>query len=252
MKQVFGPVVIGGVGGSGTRIAAEIVSGLGIFIGHDLPQSKDNLFFSRMSDADKELFQYPISDPDRLAARESPWLSRFEQHMEEERLRFSPESLGWGFKIPPIFFLLQYLCDHFPGMRYIHVMRHGLDMAFSRNRNQLRDWGPRLGVTTDDLNDPRAAFQYWVRANHIAIAESERLLGPRFMLLRFESLCEQPEATIRSVAEFLELASSTYDLDSLATLVSTPDTIGRYRREGRADIFTAEDLSALRELAYTF
>ena len=137
-------------------------------------------------------------------------------------------------------------------MRYIHVMRHGLDMAFSRNRNQLRDWGPRLGVTTDDLNDPRAAFQYWVRANHIAIAESERLLGPRFMLLRFESLCEQPEATIRSVAEFLELASSTYDLDSLATLVSTPDTIGRYRREGRADIFTAEDLSALRELAYTF
>ena len=39
------PVIIGGVGGSGTRVVAEILDNLGFYIGNDLNPAKDNLWF---------------------------------------------------------------------------------------------------------------------------------------------------------------------------------------------------------------
>ncbi len=39
-----GPVVIGGVGGSGTRVVAAILSTLGFHLGNDLNESMDNLW----------------------------------------------------------------------------------------------------------------------------------------------------------------------------------------------------------------
>ena len=41
-----GPIVIGGVGGSGTRVLAEILRSLDIFIGNDLNESLDNLTYT--------------------------------------------------------------------------------------------------------------------------------------------------------------------------------------------------------------
>ena len=40
------PTVISGVGGSGTRVIAQILVELGFFIGHDLDRAMDNLSFS--------------------------------------------------------------------------------------------------------------------------------------------------------------------------------------------------------------
>ena len=44
-KYVIGPVAIGGVGGSGTRVIAEILIQLGFYIGSDLNSANDNLWF---------------------------------------------------------------------------------------------------------------------------------------------------------------------------------------------------------------
>lgn len=41
-----GPVVIGGVGGSGTRLIAQCLGELGYFMGHDLNEAIDNLWFT--------------------------------------------------------------------------------------------------------------------------------------------------------------------------------------------------------------
>ena len=43
--ELSGPVIIGGVGGSGTRVVAEIINLLGFYIGDDLNPAKDNLWF---------------------------------------------------------------------------------------------------------------------------------------------------------------------------------------------------------------
>lgn len=36
------PVVVGGVGGSGSRVVAEMLETLGLFIGDDLNDARDN------------------------------------------------------------------------------------------------------------------------------------------------------------------------------------------------------------------
>ena len=41
-----GPVVIGGIGGSGTRVIAEIVALFGFYLGRDLNDASDNLTFT--------------------------------------------------------------------------------------------------------------------------------------------------------------------------------------------------------------
>lgn len=42
-NEMFEPVAIGGVGGSGTRVVAEIVRSLGYYLGGDLNSANDNL-----------------------------------------------------------------------------------------------------------------------------------------------------------------------------------------------------------------
>jgi len=40
------PVIVGGVGGSGTRVIAELLSNFGYYIGNDLNRSMDNLLYT--------------------------------------------------------------------------------------------------------------------------------------------------------------------------------------------------------------
>ncbi|MFX0093126.1 MAG: sulfotransferase [Candidatus Hodarchaeota archaeon] len=47
-KSFIGPVVIAGVGGSGTRVVAKIVSELGFFLGYDLNDFHDNLWYNSL------------------------------------------------------------------------------------------------------------------------------------------------------------------------------------------------------------
>ena len=45
LDELSGPVIIGGVGGSGTRVVAEIIEHFGFYIGKDLDKARDNLWF---------------------------------------------------------------------------------------------------------------------------------------------------------------------------------------------------------------
>jgi hypothetical protein len=40
------PVIIGGVGGSGTRLIAQMLKELGFYLGSDLNSANDNLWFT--------------------------------------------------------------------------------------------------------------------------------------------------------------------------------------------------------------
>ena len=52
LPEAIPPVVVGGIGGSGTRVIAEMLVELGCHIGDDLNKSLDNLWFVL-------LFNYP-------------------------------------------------------------------------------------------------------------------------------------------------------------------------------------------------
>lgn len=67
-----------------------------------------------------------------------------------------------GWKEPATHFILHHLLSHYPCGRYIHVLRHGLDMAISNNLNQVDRFGPLFGL---EDSSPASALKFWLSAN---------------------------------------------------------------------------------------
>lgn len=180
------PLVIGGLGGSGTRLVAEIAQELGYFLGRDLNHARDNLWFTLLFKRPRWHPAKTARDPRQLdlacavleramtgrgAASGAAWsvlahaageavLGRHGQTRAftpgwplapsarlARALAFPARRDGpWGWKEPNSHVFLQALAGRWPDMRFIYVNRHGLDMAFSRNQAQLHNWGPLYGV----------------------------------------------------------------------------------------------------------
>lgn len=53
-------------------------------------------------------------------------------------------------------------------MKYIHVLRHGLDMAFSNNIQQLKNWGLKFNIklSGEETESQIAVKQldYWIES----------------------------------------------------------------------------------------
>jgi hypothetical protein len=285
--KVIGPVAIGGVGGSGTRVFAEILRGLGLYMGNCLNNASDNLwftlllkrphwFFRNQNRSKKEIYHAIrifekamttglslTAGPDdityvRNAGEE---ISSYALDMGANRLHAKnilksrqPDPsryIGWGWKEPNTHIFLEYLAAHFPDFHYIHVLRHGLDMAYSTNNQQLLNWGTLVGVTVADKTcvTPRDLLQYWVAANERAIKVGRMLLGERFLLVRLEELCRDPKASIKTMASFVGVDMNLKDMHKLARLPSLPASSGRYRNHDLA-VFAAEDIKALERLGF--
>lgn len=236
------PVVIGGVGGSGTRVVAEIVESLGFFIGDDLNHARDNMRLARRFDE----IQSRVPGPPDGAADISDILDAFEREMHAAFLDQPHRRAGWGWKVPANFFILPQLARHFGPFRYVHVVRHGLDMAFSSNQNQTRNFGRHYGVDAAARPLPEASLAYWIRANTQAI-ETARRLGIDHLVVNFDRLCAEPGPGVGGLLRFL--GRDGLDPARFASLVEPPASIGRHRSESLAFV-TDADRSAIRGLGF--
>jgi hypothetical protein len=153
---------------------------------------------------------------------------------------------GWGWKVPGNHFILAHLAAVFPGLAYVHVIRHGIDMAFSANQNQVRNWGRHYGVDVDGLPPERAALAFWIAANRRTVAETRRL-GIRFLMLNFDALCRRPAEMIAPLLEFL--GRPREDLETLVRLVKPPVSLGR-RQDRDLRFVGAAEWAALREFGF--
>jgi len=181
------PVAIGGIGGSGTRVVAEILKRCGFYMGSDLNHSNDNLWFTlllkraswfiRKSAGDESdihrgitLFHkamlgqsYSARDlafllqatldiaahgHDHIQSGKGWWAFQRAQNILKAR---GGSAATWGWKEPNTHIFIQYLEHHFHHMKYIHLIRNGLDMAFSQNQAQLFNWGRRKGCWGADF-----------------------------------------------------------------------------------------------------
>jgi hypothetical protein len=278
------PVAIGGVGGSGTRVAASLVRMLGIYLGSDLNPALDNLWFTLLFKRPRwyergrvagesvasllAVFERAMTtgladvadEADRtLIASAADDIESYPRPMGAGRAQAAsllasraliPAGAAWGWKEPNTHIFLSDLADFFPRLKYLHVIRHGLDMAFSTNQAQVLNWGHLLlpsGPSSDA--SPSRALKYWLAANERACALGDRLGADRFLLLRFESLCADPKQEIRRVAEFLGMDVSPARLERLAALPLAPVTSGRYRDQ-RLDVFDPQDVERVRRFGY--
>lgn len=266
-------VAIGGMGGSGTRLIALLARELGVDMGRDLNDALDNLAWTLMfkrSDvlrqddaqltADMDIFIAAMSQSRPLNAQER---ERVRYLAQADRLQHSADWLAeraarleaagkdargkgpWGWKEPNTHLLLPFLVRRFPTLRYIHVVRHGLDMAFSDNQNQLANWGEHFRIEADEP-PPLRALRYWITMQRRARKLGE-LFGSRFLWLDYDQFCADPTPGILRLAQFLSLPAA--DMDRLVALVRAPSSVGRYRTRD-CSLFPASTLEEVRELGF--
>ncbi len=272
------PVVIGALGGSGTRLIAQTLMELGYYLGDEIDEQNDSLLFTR-------IFQRP--DWIRTTGRENfdRYLSMFTRRMTGEGwsltdiiryitalYRKSTIKSGrrkelihaftqnwcsgkhqltrWGWKEPISHLFLQELVDYFPNMKYIHVIRHGLDMAFSTNTQQLRYWGYRydLSVNLEKDNIPYMQLEYWIRSNKQAIETARNSLGSNFYLLNYDEYCQNPEPELERLLEFLDIKTTDEECRRLVNL-SKPTSTGRYKNRN-IRLFNDRQISEVTQLGF--
>lgn len=285
------PIVVGGIGGSGTRVLVELLEACGVSMGPTSMTTRDNIWFlhlvtipaiARRPESFAQLDEYIEQSPgltifekamnhislnaaERSVAQgffEPPILTReitFDAY--QLLLRERPKSADvWGWKDPNTNIMLPVLNRRFPAMRYIHLLRHGVDMAFSKNKNQVRSWGHLFGIHGHSWRvpfverstepTPAEALNYWIKATQRVLELGRDVLSGRFLLLRFEDLCARPIEAIQRLVNFVSLDVSTEKLVSLAKIPQRPPSAGRHASEDLSQ-FSSGALEKVRALGYT-
>lgn len=211
--------MIGATGGSGTRAFARIARLAGLYTGSDLNESEDAARFGAYSD--RRIDEYVRRGQDTAEAMDADLRRTLRDH-----LAAYPGSGPWGWKEPRSIFLLPFFHSRLPGLRFVHVVRDGRDMALSANQNQLRKHGGALLGRTVSEDAPGDSIALWSRLNLDAARYGERELRDRYLRLRFEDLCDRPEEVIARMLDFLSLSG---DPERLAREVAVPPGRGRWR-----------------------
>ena len=291
-QSYYGPVVVGGGGGSGTRVVAQILKELGFYLGADLNPANDNLWFTLLFKRPRWFSESPDEEVFKgLRVFEKAMTGGLGSGLQRDELRFitsattgmvfsghnhkgwgrglwpikraakmflSKREVGssacatWGWKEPNTHVYIRYLNDYFDNLKYIHVMRHGLDMAYSTNQAQLYSWGRLFGVQMPNSIQPlpKASLEYWIKSNTTALALGKRLLGGRFFVVNFDRLCSEPRREVKKLVRFLDMDENNVSMDELCSLPKTPLSAGRYRR-CELGIFDKDEIDAVRKLGFT-
>ncbi len=269
------PIAVGGVGGSGTRVVAAVLRVAGYDIGSDLNDALDNLWFTLLFkhrgilqasdqcvDDLSDMFVAamtgngapPSSHRERLDAliaadrafqHEAAWLGERVRTLIAAR-DHAAHRAPWGWKEPNTHMVIERLARRIPRLRYVHVARSGLDMAFSDNQNQLKLWGP-LVLGPEAGEGPGPSLKFWCWA-HRRIMNISRTLGPRFMLIRFEDLCRSPESEVKRLLAFVGCPAKSDLVERATALVATPSSLGRAK--GHMHAFDAADIDFVRQMGF--
>jgi len=157
----------------------------------------------------------------------------------------------WGWKEPNSHLFLERLAAGLGPLRYVHVLRNGLDMAFSSNQQQLHNFGWLFGIDpkSSSAPEPRLALQYWVAANTNAIETGQRLPDVEVCTLNFDLMCERPAEVIEPFVGFLGLEPGAVDMDRLVRCPVTPRGSGRFREQDLSQL-RSQDIEAVARLGF--
>ena len=269
-------VAIGGVGGSGTRVGAALLRELGYYIGGDLNDALDNLWFTLLF---KRRAILALSDTEFEAHVSLFWrrmageLDLSESQLalvlalaDDHRLQHDRDWLGeraatlldaqrkdrrtepWGWKEPNTHIVIERIFRVRRELRYIHFERHPLNMAFSSNQNQLMNWGPIL-LSRDVENTPRWSLAYWCAA-HRRMAAFMARYPERTLAVDFERLCADPAQNGLVIAAFLGTAFSADGLANFCRLIDGDRSTNRRYKTMDLSQFDASDIAYVASLGY--
>ena len=268
-------VAVGGIGGSGTRLVACLLQMLGYYLGEDLNKSWDNLWFTLLFKRRSILLERKanfdslvslffcrmagstvLSERDqtlvfRLADRERPqhsrdWLLERARSLTNGRTSRRLDQ-PWCWKEPNTHIVIDRIFECRANLRYIHVVRHPLDMVLSENQNQLQIWGP-IFLEQDVVVGPRLSLSYWCAA-HRRIMGFMQTWQDRTMMIDFDTLCMKPDACCVKIAGFVHSDLPDAAISKFCDFVRPWRPIGRFTA---ADLrqFDPSDLAYVAEIGY--
>ena len=263
-------VIVGGIGGSGTRLIAMILASLGLNIGNDLNEAYDNLTFTLLfkrqnileisdnefnkliiiyekSFTDQEFLKDEIILINNLAKDSRPghpkeWLLKRANNLinKNKDLKLErwpstnePKEInelinnynllihnqiskklpmhldGYGWKEPNSYIILERLLKYYPNMKYIHLIRNGLDMAFSDNQNQVKLWGKKILQPSDFDDINYASLKYWIIIHKQIIKLKKKLGSNQILILNYDKLCLKPNIYLNKICKFLNISKKT-------------------------------------------
>ena len=277
-------IAIGGIGGSGTRLIADIVMKFGFYMGASLNKSLDNLWFTLLFQRPGWFARFPADD-DIVAAlrlfhramttglsgtisiRDADFIHSLVRDLEQaahgtgadrktaEKLIASMPSkqgapVGWGWKEPNSHIFLPQIVSEFAGIKYIYVIRNGLDMAFSNNTNQIRNWGKYIcGISIiDEFVSEKMMLEYWIFANKRAIEIGKKQLNDKFMIINYNNFCRSSLDELQKLAEFLNIKADKNIIKKILNTIK-PITINRFEKNDLS-IFTKKQIESVREFGF--
>jgi hypothetical protein len=239
--QPYGPPVIAfNKSHSGSRVLARLLEGSGVFLGADIPSSRDSLDVLRLVEYVVENY-YP--DYGRLFRADDPVLFALIRDVFAQHLKGFAGG-RWGWKLCETGFILPLLDKIFPDALYLHLLRDGRDVAFCDhvaprdpfwrkvyfNTDRIRSWhGMPLSRTTYRLASPLYNARHWANAVIIGRAFGS-MLGPRYLEVRYEDLVLNFRETSLSVLQFAGLQPDVEALDEIERSLSG-GSIGKFRQK---------------------
>ncbi|MBN2166110.1 MAG: sulfotransferase domain-containing protein [Marinilabiliaceae bacterium] len=271
-------IAIGALGGSGTRAVAEVLIQAGFYLGDDLNESNDNLIFTR-------LFKNPDWFKEASVNQRKKRMDVFEKYMLFKRLSikdfyvlfFAAKTnptihskasfyfqitkrlfcngklkTNWGWKEPNTQIYMCEFLDYFDELKYIHVLRHGLDMAFSNNKQQLNNWGWKYNIVLHgNENDDELAnkqLDYWINSTK-DIMEKSKKYNNRFLLINHESFCQNPKYEIDKMLVFSGINISPENVERLYTIPKNTGSNNRYKQMDLS-IFDDQKLQFVKDMGF--
>lgn len=262
------PVILLGMHRSGTSLLCRLLSSLGLFVGDDLQDDYESVFFIRCNDwilrqagatwDYPEIFLNRVADP-RWRAQVStelrerlrgPRVRRFAGARLADSFRAGMAfDFAWGWKDPRNTFTLPVWLDLYPEARVIHLARHGVDVANSLvTREQQSMQKLKVLVKAVTLLWPRSssgalanplrctsldgAFEMWEVYLKQARQQTARL-GTQAIEVVYESFLRQPVQELDRLCRFIELPAGGRNISRFVSDV-VPGRAYAYR--ARADL----------------
>ena len=238
------PVLLLGMHRSGTSLLSRMLSELGLFVGEDLQDDHEPVFFIRGNNwllrQGQATWDYPVrfrsavADPSfrtRLVERLPSRLTgkRLCQYIgarhEREFRQHHALSFPWGWKDPRNTYTLPVWREIYPEARIIHITRHVVDVAHSlvlRERpawQQMKSWvkaatlvwprdadGKRVSPTR--CTTLHGAFSLWEEYMCEARRDVSEL-GNRACEVSYEAFLEEPVPVLEKLCHFIGLPFET-------------------------------------------
>ncbi|MGJ8628458.1 MAG: sulfotransferase [Sulfitobacter sp.] len=275
------PIAIGGLGGSGTRVFAASLRDAGFDLGPTLNGPLDNLWFTvlfkralwaqerpdpndiavsvdlfcramtsglaeNMISSENDLIQQLIADLPPNGSWQCGAHAAHAAALIASGVQPGGQSQPWGWKEPNTHLFLPQLDQHIDGFRYIHVLRNGLDMAFSDNTWQADHWAHHYDLAHEPGSPaPLHQLRYWLAANRRALDYGKHQMPGRFLAVEYDDFCIHPAQHWPRLQQFLGKPADTPIPQGLIA----PSSIGR-NTDHDLSIFPNDLLDAVHELHF--